>query len=142
MQVYPNATILFQFLQILALVILLNFLLFKPILKALKKRQETVRSLGDQAEGRRREAEGMGKAYDESMKGRKTPILEERDGLLKQTHAASMKVIEEARRDLTEELAKVKDGVRREAEKALQALKVESDALAGEIVKKIMKRGA
>ena len=62
--------------------------------------------------------------------------------MLKDAHGTSMKVIEEARRELTDELAKVKEAVKSEAEKTLQALLAESDRLALEITNKITKRGA
>lgn len=113
MQINPDYTILIQFGQLMVLLIIFNFLLFKPILKALNKRQGTIDSLVGKAEDYRHEAEGMGKAYDEKFKEKRLPILEERESLLKQTQAASMKVVEEARQELAGELAKVKDTVRR-----------------------------
>ncbi len=135
-----NYTILIQFFNFLVLLILLNFLLFKPILNALKKRQATLTALSEKAETSRQEADTLGRTYEEGLKQKKQPILEERESTLKEAHAASMKVIEEARHDLTEELAKVKDAVKTEAQKTLEALKAESDRLSGEIVQKILKR--
>jgi vacuolar-type H+-ATPase subunit H len=67
--------------------------------------------------------------------------MEQREGSLKEAHAASMKVIEEARRELAGELAKVKETVKKEAGKTLDALLGESDRLAVEILQKITKRG-
>ena len=55
--------------------------------------------------------------------------------------APGMKMIEEARQELAEELLKVKDTVKAEADRALEALKADSDRLASEVVEKIMKRG-
>ncbi len=136
-----NYTILIQFLNLLVLLVLLNFLLFKPILNALKKRQATIEDLSEKAEGSRGAVESLSKEYEETLKARKQPILDEREATLKETHSASMKVIEEARRDLTAELAKVRESVRREAEKTLDALKGESDRLSLEIAEKILKRG-
>ncbi len=141
MQINPDYTILIQFGQLMVLLIIFNFLLFKPILKALNKRQGTIDSLVGKAEDYRHEAEGMGKAYDEKFKEKRLPILEERESLLKQTQAASMKVVEEARQELAGELAKVKDTVKREAEESLESLRAESDRLATEVVAKIMTRG-
>jgi F-type H+-transporting ATPase subunit b len=141
MQINPDYTIFIQFGQLMVLLIFFNFLLFKPLLKALKKRQETIDSLVGKAEGYRHEAEGMGKAYDEKLKEKRLPILKERETLLTQTQAASMKVVEEARQELAGELAKVKDTVRREAEASLESLRAESDRLATEVVAKIMTRG-
>jgi F-type H+-transporting ATPase subunit b len=142
MDIYPNSTIFVQFAQLLVLLILFNFLLFKPILNALKKRQGTLESLAAKGEGNRHEAEGLGRAYEERLKEGKLPITEERDGLLREAHAASMKAIEEARQELAVELAKVKDTVKMEADRALVALEGASDRLASEVVGKIMKRGA
>jgi F-type H+-transporting ATPase subunit b len=136
-----NYTIFIQFLNLLVLLILLHFLLFKPILKALSKRQSAIHSLEEKAETSKKEVDGLGRVYEERIKERKHPIIEGREAALKEAHSASMKVIEEARRELTEELAKIKDSVRQEADKTLEALKSEADRLSSEIVQKILKRG-
>ena len=141
MQIYPDYTIFIQFGQVLVLLVFFNFFLFKPILKALKKRQGTIDSLAARGQSDRQEAEGMGKAYDEKLKEKKLPILEEKEGLVKQTHTASMKIVEEAREELAGELASVKDACKREAEVALVSLKAESERLIPEVVAKIMARG-
>lgn len=135
-------TLLVQFGQLLVLLILLHFLVFKPVLRALGKRRETMDALADKAGGSTLDVENLGRKYEDSLKERKTPILEERNNVLKQSHAASMQVIEEARQDLAGELAKVKDGVSREVAMSMEMLKGQSDVLAREIVQKIMKRGA
>ena len=142
MQIYPDQTIFIQFGQILVLLVFFNFLLFKPILNALKKRQDTIDSLDAQGKSDREEAEGMGKTYDEKLKGEGLPILAEKEGLVRQTHAASMKIVEEAREELAGELANVKDACKREAEVALVSLKAQSERLIPEVVAKIMARGS
>ena len=142
MQIYPDWTIFIQFGQFLVLLILLHFFVFKPVLAALKKREDRVRSLMEKGEGTTQDAENMGRAYEEGLKERKIPILADRDEALRESHSASMKVVEEARKDLATELAKVKDGVRQEVARTMESLKAQSDALVGEIVQKIMSRGA
>jgi F0F1-type ATP synthase membrane subunit b/b' len=67
--------------------------------------------------------------------------MEQREAGLKEAPGASMKVIEEARRELAGELAKVKETVKREAGRTLDALLGESDRFAVEISQKITKRG-
>ncbi len=136
-----DKTLIFQFLNVLIMVFFLNFMLFKPVVKALRKRQDTIRNLGLKAEENRTEAEGFEKRYEETRKEKETPIVEQRDSLLKDAHSASMKVIEEARTELAGELAKVKDAVKQEAAKTFDALKNESDRLSGEIAQKILQRG-
>ena len=136
-----NYTLFIQFFQLLIVLILLNVFLFKPILCSLKKRRAAVESLVGKAEDNRQEAEVLTKTYEEKLKEKKLPIMDQRESALKEAHAASMKVIEEARRELAVELAKVKETVRSEAGKTLDALLGESDRLAAEISQKIMERG-
>jgi F-type H+-transporting ATPase subunit b len=136
-----NYTLFIQFFQLLIVLILLNVFLFKPILGSLKKRRAAVESLVGKAEDNRQEAEVLTKTYEEKLKEKKLPIMDQRESALKEAHAASMKVIEEARRELAVELAKVKETVRSEAGKTLDALLGESDRLAAEISQKIMERG-
>ena len=136
-----NYTIFIQFFQFLLLLFLLNFLLFRPILRGLKRRRTTIEALTEKGEKSRQEALGLSQTYEESLKQKKLPIEAKRDAMVKEAHAASMKVVEEARRELTEDLAKVKEGVARDAEKTLETLLGESDRLATEIAQKITKRG-
>lgn len=136
-----NYTILIQFFQFLLLLLLLNFLLFKPILRGLQKRRTTIESLTGKVEKSRQEAEGLRDVYEEGLKEKKLPIAAKRETMLKEAHVASMKVIEEARQELAEDLAKVKERVAREAGKTLEALLGKSDRLAAEIAQKITKRG-
>jgi F-type H+-transporting ATPase subunit b len=140
MEVYPDFSIIYQFCQLLVLLIVLHFLVFKPVLKAFAKRNQTMQSLTEKADDSRHTMEGLGKAYEDTLRDKKAPILEEKDHILKTAHGSSIGLIEEARRDLAVELAKVKDSVKAEADKAFEVLSGRSDALAGEIVNKIVKR--
>ena len=88
------------------------------------------------------EADSLGRAYDDGSKERRRPVLEQKDSVLKEANAASMKVIEEARAELTGELAKIRVSVRQEADRTLASLKGEVDRLSMEIVKKVLRRGS
>jgi F-type H+-transporting ATPase subunit b len=140
MELSPDITIVYQFCQILVLLLILHFLVFKPVLKVFAKRSQTIQSLSERADDGRHTMEGLGKAYEDTLKDRKAPILEEKDHILKTAHSTSVGLIEEARRDLTGELTKVKDSVKAEADKTFNMLIAKSDNLANEIVKKIVKR--
>jgi F-type H+-transporting ATPase subunit b len=140
LELLPNSSIIVQFLLLVALLLVLRQLVFKPVLKILAKRDLAVRSLSEKASGDRQSIEEMGKTYEDTLKEKRAPILDARESILSQAHTTSMRVIEEARRDLTEELAKVKDTVGQEAAKTLEMLVARSETIAGEIVNKIVKR--
>lgn len=136
-----NRTILYQFANFLILLILLQIFLFRPILDSLKKRKSALEALSSRVEQLRGDAATLGRTYDESAKEKKRPILEQRESALKEAHASSIKIIEEARQRLSAELDQIKDTVRSETDQALKALSEKTGQLAAEVVAKVMKRG-
>ena len=136
-----DRTILYQFANFLILLILLQIFLFRPILDSLKKRKSALDALSSRVEQLRGDAAALGRTYDESTKEKKRPILEQRESALKEAHASSIKIIEEARQRLSAELDQIKDTVRSETDQALKALTEKTGQLAAEVVAKVMKRG-
>ena len=135
-----DKTILIQFLNILILMILFNFFLFKPVLRALDKRQKTISSLFSKVEDIKAETVGLEKSYDEQAKEKKKPILEFRDSSMSEAHSASTGIIEKARKDLSDELARVKSQIEGESKKVREALMSDVEKLAGEAAEKILRR--
>jgi F-type H+-transporting ATPase subunit b len=133
-------TIFIQFFQLLILLILLNVFLFRPVLGHLAKRRSVIRALAQEAEGKKGEAESLGRTYDEDLEENKLPILAQKETALKEAHAASTKIVEEARTSLAEELLRMRDAVKAEGRKTLDALIGESDRLASEVAGKITGR--
>jgi F-type H+-transporting ATPase subunit b len=135
-----DKTLLIQFLNILILMILFNFFLFKPVLRALDKRQKTISSLFDKVEDIKAETVGLEKSYDEQAKEKKKPILEFRDSSMSEAHSVSTGIIEKARKDLSDELARVKSQIEGESKKVREALMSDVEKLAGEAAEKILRR--
>ena len=135
-----NYTILIQFGNFIILLILLNFLLFKPVLKALNRRRMFIQSLADKAQEETRQAAEAEKSYEEAARDRRKPILDQREATMKEAQAASMKTIEEARRELTTELDQIKERVKTESDATLQRLSGETDRLSQDVVARILGR--
>ncbi len=136
-----NYTLLIQFANLLIVLILLNLFLFKPVLKALAKRRAYMQSLSDKVQEEAKNAAETEKSYEDKVRELKRPILDRKDAAMKEAQAASMKVIEEARRDLTSELDKMKERVKTESDAALQRLSGEADRLSQEVVARVLNRG-
>jgi F-type H+-transporting ATPase subunit b len=135
-----NYTLLIQFFNFLVLLFLLNILLFKPVLKAINKREKTLVTLFDGVDGIKKEAVRLELAYDEGSRERKKPVLEGKDAALMEAQKASMHLIEEARTELAEELLKIKSEVERESKNISDALKGAVEKLSAEVAEKILKR--
>ena len=61
--------------------------------------------------------------------------------MVREAQAASVKIVEEARRELTSELDKLKERVKIESDEALKRLAGEADRLSQEVVERILTRG-
>jgi F-type H+-transporting ATPase subunit b len=135
-----NLTLLIQFLNFLVLLFLLNTFLFKPVLKALNKREKTLGSLFDNVDSIKEETVRLEHAYTDGSMERKKPVLEAKEATLTEARKSSIHLIEEARTELSEELAKVKIEVERESASISNALKGEVEKLSINVAQKILKR--
>ncbi|MBA4418092.1 MAG: hypothetical protein C0392_09305 [Syntrophus sp. (in: bacteria)] len=140
MTIQFDYTLLIQFFNILILLVLLNMFLFKPVLRAINKRETTIGSLFGRVQGVSEEAEKLEKSYEEIIKEKKKPILEGRVAALSETHATSTGIIEEARRELSNELARVKTEIEGESTRVFDLLKADVERLGAEAAEKILKR--
>jgi F-type H+-transporting ATPase subunit b len=140
MDIIPNITLFYQFLNLLILLIFLNFLLFKPILGALTKRENAIQSLSERVEKAKKDAKDFEREYDEVTQEKKRPIIESKDAALSEANTGATKIIEKARHELTEELSKIKDEIEREGKKVHDTLKADVDKLSGEVAEKILRR--
>jgi F-type H+-transporting ATPase subunit b len=135
-----DITILYQFANFLILLILLNFLLFKPVLGALKKREGAIHSLVERVEKAKKGAKDFERQYDEVTHEKKKPILESKDAAISEANTGAMKIIEKARLELTDELSKIKSEIEREGKKVYETLRADVDRLSGDVAEKILRR--
>lgn len=135
-----NITLLIQFVNLLVLLFLLNFLLFKPVLNAIHKREKTLGSLFDKVEDTKQEAVKFEHAYIEGTTERKKPILDEKEFTLAEARKTSLGLIETARAELSDELAKVKADIEKQSKSISDALKGDVEKLSVEVAEKILKR--
>lgn len=135
-----DVTILYQFVHFLILLIILNFLLFKPVLKAIGKRQGTIKGLEDGVEKAKEDAANFEKDYDSTMQDKKRPIISNRDSIVSGANTEAMRVIEKARSELAVELAKIKSEIEQEGKKVFDALRADVDRLSTDTAQKILKR--
>jgi F-type H+-transporting ATPase subunit b len=133
-----NVTFFYSLINFLALIFILNAILFKPLLKIVKEREDTVKGNLDAAKdmtSKREEsianlnrelAESRSKAKDifESLKG-------EAVSKQKEVHSA-------AEAEASSILEKARAEIKAEAEKARQALRADVDKFSDEIVRKLV----
>ncbi|MEN6617045.1 MAG: hypothetical protein ABFD12_10855 [Syntrophorhabdus sp.] len=135
-----DVTILYQFGHFLLLLIILNFLLFKPVLRALDKRANTLKGLTDGVDKAKDDRVELEKSYELAYVEKRKPVIGKRDSILADANKESVHIIEKARNELSEELAKIRGEIDAEGKKVYDALRAEVGKLSAEAAQKILRR--
>jgi len=135
-----DKTIFYQFIHFLILLFLLNILLFKPMLNVINKRQNTIKGLSDGVEKAKEDMRDMEKEYESAFQEKKQPIITMKDAMVSEADGNALRMIENARSELAEELTKIRSGIEQDGKKAYEALKADIDGLSREAARKILER--
>ncbi len=135
-----DKTILYQFVHFLVLLFLLNFLLFKPVLKAIGKRKGAIKDLTDGVEKAKEDTMGLERDYEHTLLEKKQPIVTSRDSILSGANTEAMHVIEKARSELADELSKIKSEIEQEGKNVYDALRADVGRLSTDAAQKMLER--
>ena len=126
-------------INFIVLIFLLNAILFKPLMKIFKEREDTVKGNLDAAKnmGTQRE-EGITRLNRELAESR-TKSKELFEGLKTEGMSKQKEVLSAAEAEAVSTLDKAKAEIKAEAEKARQALRADVDKFSDEIVRKLVK---
>jgi F-type H+-transporting ATPase subunit b len=130
-----------QFINFVVLMLALNVILYRPLRRVMQQRKETV-------DGSYRKAKSLEGAIDEKMAHYQEQLQQaklkgnqEKNELRSQAHAEEGAILSAARATATDYMDSIKVKVASEADRARQALKAETEALAGQIASKVLGRG-
>ncbi|MCF8223673.1 MAG: F0F1 ATP synthase subunit B [Bacteroidales bacterium] len=131
-------TIVWTTIIFLLLLALLRAFAWKPILQAIKAREESIKGSLESAEDAKREMERL-KADNEAIM---QEAREERDELLRDARDARDKMISEAKKQAREEsdklISKARTGIEREKKMAINDIRTQIASLSVEIAEKIL----
>lgn len=130
-----------QFINFVVLMLALNIILYRPLRRVMQQRKETV-------DGSYRKAKSLEGAIDEKMAHYQEQLQQaklkgnqEKNELRSQAHAEEGAILSAARATATDYMDSIKVKVAGEADRARQALKAETEALAARIASKVLGRG-
>lgn len=131
-------TIVWTTIIFLLLLALLRAFAWKPILQAIKAREDSIKGSLESAEDAKREMERL-KADNEAIM---QEAREERDELLRDARDARDKMISEAKKQAREEsdklISKARTGIEREKKMAINDIRTQIASLSVEIAEKIL----
>ncbi len=135
-----DIVLLFQAVNFLVLLLLLNILLYKPIRKVLSDRAAEISASKEKTLSVDREVQEKMAQYEQKLHKVKTDANEERSKMLRAAHEDEAQIVGAARSAATDELAKIRESIDMEAKKAQVFLTAQADALSQRICEKVLGR--
>lgn len=130
----------FQLVNFLVLVLLLNVFLYKPIRKQLADRAAQISGAKAKSAAVDKEVQEKLASYEARMREIRAGAADERGVLKKEAQAEESAILDKARAEATQTLSSIKDKVAKEAEEARRLLKQSAEALSADICEKVLGR--
>ena len=130
----------FQLVNFLVLVLLLNVFLFKPIRKQLADRAALIDGAKLKSAAVDKEVQEKLASYEARMREIRAGAADERGALKKEAALQEAAIVEKARQEATETLASIKAKVATEAQEARRLLTASAEALSADICEKVLGR--
>lgn len=130
----------FQLVNFLVLVLLLNVFLYKPLRKQLADRASQVAGAKQKSAEVDREVQEKLAAYEARMREIRAGAADERGVLKKEAQQQESAILDKARAEATESLASIKAKVAKEAEEARRVLTASAETLSADICEKVLGR--
>jgi F-type H+-transporting ATPase subunit b len=122
------------------LLLVLNFILYRPIRKVLADRKEELAGAKQKVAEVDREVQEKIASYEARLKDVKATASGDRDVLKKEAQAEEAAILEKARKEASDSLATIKNKVAKEAADAREVLREQARALSLEICEKVLGR--
>lgn len=135
-----DITFVFQIVNVLILMVVLNFCLYRPIRKILAERDVQISGAREKTALVDREVQEKLAQYEARLKEVKSQASNERGGLIKEAQVEEAAIIEKARKEATASLSAIKNKVAKEAADAGQLLREQALSLSSEICEKVLGR--
>lgn len=130
----------FQLVNFLVLVLLLNVFLYKPIRKHLADRAAQISGAKEKTAAVDREVQEKLASYEARMREIRSSAADERGVLKKQAQEQEAAILEKARVEASETLSSIKAKVAKEAQEARELLKQSAETLSSDICEKVLGR--
>lgn len=129
-----------QFVNFIILLIVLNKMLYRPLLKVLAERRATIDDSHAKAKSLEADIDEKMQRYQQQLNDAKRVANDERTALKKAAAEEETGMLADAHGKASDRLQTIKNKVADEAAEASKTLKSEAEALAGQIATKVLGR--
>ena len=136
-----NYTVWIQMANFLALILILNFLLFKPVLKIIEKRNKKIEESQEEVSSLDETIERKMAQYEERIRQARAEAALQRDAVKDEGTEQGKEIIGTVRDEISKKLGGFKAQLQKETDEARDSLRAQIRAIAAEISEKVLGRG-
>ena len=134
-------TLAIQIVNFLLLILILHFILYKPIIKIIEKRTTLITESVDEVNSLNKSVDEKIAAYEEKLRQARMEAVKQRDALKEGGADRAKQIIEVARNEISETIAGLKAKMEKERDDARTILLEGTRGIAREISEKVLGRG-
>lgn len=138
--VIPDISLVYQMINFLILLFVLNVLLYKPIRKMLLERKAKIQGLDAGVKKATADLVSQEESYKNGLRQARSEGLKEKEAFVEEASKQEREIIDQINQKAQANLARIKKQVADETEQARKALKGEVEAFAKAIGEKILGR--
>ena len=135
-----NYTVFVQMLNFIALIFILNALLYKPIMGIIERRKNQLQASEDEIKGLRETVDQKMAAYEEKLRLAKSQAMEQKNEILKTGAETAKGFIEAAREEIPRIMGEFNEKLGKELDDARRILTSQSQQISIEIAEKVLGR--
>ncbi|MGE4345059.1 MAG: ATP synthase F0 subunit B [Geoalkalibacter sp.] len=133
-------TLFLQFGNFIILLVILHFLLYRPLLRIMEERRQATEGGHERARELEDEIQSRIKAYRDKLHEAKTRASEERAAMRTAAAEEERRILAEAQQKSSAQIQSVRDQVAKQAEEARKGLRSEAQDLARQVASKVLGR--
>lgn len=138
--VIPDISLVYQMINFLVLLFVLNLVLYKPIRNVLLERKAKIEGMQNGAEKAQSDLVAGEDAYNNGLKQARSKGLKSKEAFIEEASKEEKEIIDRINKKAQANLADIKKQVAQETEQARKALEAEVDIYAKAIGEKILGR--
>ncbi|SFM99062.1 ATP synthase F0 subunit B [Thermodesulforhabdus norvegica] len=135
-----DVTLLVQMVNFLVFLAVMNILLYRPVRRIVEKRNKLVLSQKSDIEKAQQEAEQALREFEETIRNARIMGRQKIEEYKEKARAYEKELLQKAYQEAAEQVAKVREEISREREKAIQELRDQIQVFSLEVVRKILGR--
>ncbi len=133
-------TLIFTWVNLFILFLIMKKLLFKPVTKMLKAREDEVNSMYEKAEEAQKNALALEKEYTQSLEGAKSEALRIVKEAACEASERGEKIVADAQKEASQKLEKAEKEIERERQSAVNEIKNDIAAMAVSLAQKVIEK--